>query len=141
MTIGVERSYDKKKKTQIKTLQEIKGRSSIGIPLVRKAKSNKVRNGGIQDRMLALFEGQSRLQRELKDEQDRLKEELKRLKDKKDEEGNDNLSTPMDRGIRIHHILQHTQHNEEKQTLSQGTTSLMDYFASIIVKRTRLWKG
>ena len=59
--------------------------------------------------MLALLEGQNRLQMELKEEQDRLKEELKKLKDEKDEEGKDNLSTPTDKGIRIHHVLQHTQ--------------------------------
>ena len=75
--------------------------------------------------MLALLEGQCRMQNELKEEQDRLKDELKRLKDKKDEEGKDNISTPTDRGIRIHHTIQHTQHDEAKQTPSQGTTSLM----------------
>ena len=67
MTIGVECSYDKKKKTQMKTFQGVRGRTSLGIPLVRKAKSNEMRIGGVQDRMLALLQGQSRLQRELKE--------------------------------------------------------------------------
>ena len=125
MTVGVERSYDKKKRTQIKTFQGIRGRTSLGIQLVRKAKSNETRSGGVQDRMLALLEGQNRLHRELKEEQDRLKEEIKRLIDNRDEEGKDNLNTSTDIGIRIHHILQHTQQDEEMQTPSQGTTSLM----------------
>ena len=118
----------------MKTFQGIRGRTSIGIPLVKKAKSNETRSGGIQDRMLALLEGQNRLQMELKEEQDRLKEELKILKEKNTKKGKTTSVLPQTKASEF--ITYYSIHNMRKRFRPRHKEQphLWGYSASTVVK-------